>query len=127
MKTPLILVVLLVTGCASQPTVENPPMRPGGPNWAEVDKSVQRIEERKKNEPRFVETARTQDQGFSKMSDDDYASVLNAARSDVRKENPKMSDGDLETEATKRADEAKRKYELTFSRSASSTYEWKEP
>lgn len=127
MKTPFILVVVLVTGCSSQPHAENPPMRPGGPNWVEVDKSVQRIKERKANKPLLVETERTQDQGFGKMSADDYASVLDAARSDVRKENPKMSDGDIENEATKRADEAKRKYELTFSRSAGSTYEWKKP
>jgi hypothetical protein len=118
----------LLAGCASSLQVEsNPPMRPGGPNWDEVDKSVQRIKEREKNQPRLVETVRTQEQGFHQMSDDDYASVLDGARSDVRKAFPKMADGEVEKEATKQADEAKRQYEHAISSSASSSYEWKKP
>jgi len=102
-------------------------MRAGGPNWEEVDKSVQRVKERERSKARLVETGRTQEQGFRQMSDEDYAAALESAREDVRKASPKISDGDLEKEAVKRADEAKRKYELSVSSSASSTYEWKKP
>ena len=56
MKMLSLLVGLFVVGCASQSQVENPAMRPGGPDWAEVDKSVQRIKERERNKARFVET-----------------------------------------------------------------------
>lgn len=121
------IVLAFLTGCASLPPEPNPPMRSGGPDWSEVDKSVQRIKEREKNKPRLVETERMQDQGFRKMSDEDYTAVLDAARDDARKANPKSSADDLEKEATKRADEAKRQYEHAVSSSASSSYEWKKP
>lgn len=127
MKLPLLLIVVLVAGCASQPQVANPPMRVGGPNWGEVDKSVQRLKERNANNSRLVETQRSHEEGFGKMSDDDYASVLAAARSDVRRDNPSMADDDIEKEANTRADKARREYELTFSHTAGSTYEWKTP
>lgn len=126
MRRALLLLPFLA-GCATTSPVDNPPMRPGGPNWEEIDKSVQRIKDREKNKPRLVETARHEEQGFARMTDEDYASVLDAARVDVRKANPKMSDADIETEATKRADQAKRDYERSFSRSAGSTLEWKRP
>ncbi len=118
----------VLAGCASTSSPEaNPPMRAGGPNWEEVDKSVERIKEREKNKARLVESTRSEEQGFRPMTDDEYAAALDAARADVKKANPKMSDGDVEKEAAKRADQAKRQAELTFSRSAGSTYELKKP
>jgi hypothetical protein len=61
------------------------------------------------------------------MSDDDYAAELDNARAEVKKSNPKMSDNDVEAEATRRADQAKRRYELGVQHNASSTYELKKP
>ena len=126
-----ILFAAVLAGCVSQvesfPESANLPMRPGGPNWDEVDKSVRRIKDRESGRPRLVETERSTEQGFRTMSDEDYASVLDAARSDIRKANPKLVDRDVEQQATKRADEAKRQYELSVSSSASSSYEWKKP
>jgi hypothetical protein len=128
MKALPIALLLLLTGCAATPSAESqPPMRPGGPDWAEVDRSVQRIKDREKNRPRLVETERIVEQGPRAMSDDDYAAVLEAARADVRKASPKLAESDVEKEAAKRADEAKRQYEHSFSSSASSSYEWKKP
>src|SRR5262245_40062356 len=118
---------LLLAGCASAPQAENPPMRAGGPNWEEVDKSVQRIKDRERNKPQLVETGRTQEQGFRQMSDDDYVAALDAARSEVKKANPKMTDADVENAATKQADHAKWVYEHSVSSSASSSYELKRP
>jgi hypothetical protein len=134
-RAAFALALLLLAGCASTPPAANPPMPPGGPNWEKVDESVARIKEREKNKGRLVETERssgsTTEQGYFKMSDEDYAAALDSARADVKKANPKMSDADVETEATKRADAAKQKYENTYSvrtsTSASSSYEWKKP
>src|SRR3954467_8008416 len=118
-----ILLLGGVAGCASPGTnAPNPPMRPGGPNWEEVDKSVQRVKERESGKARLVETERTQEQGFRAMSDEEYAAAFDSARLEVRKSNPKMSETDLEKEAAKRADEAKRQYERAVHSSASSTY-----
>ena len=118
---------LLLAGCASAPPPENPPMRAGGPNWEEVDKSVKRLKDREKNPPQLVETGRTQEQGFRPMSDEDYAAALDAARAEVRKANPKMADADVENAATRQADHAKWVYEHSVTSSASSSYEWKKP
>lgn len=127
MKTPFLVLLLPLAGCATSPPADNPPMPPGGPNWEEVDKSVQRIKEREKDKGHLVETERKVEQGSPTMSDTDYAAALDSARDEVRKANPKMSDSDVENEATKRADKAKRQYESSLSTSASSSYEWKKP
>ncbi len=130
MKTVAPLLALLLSACASTPradTAANPPMRPGGPDWDAVDRSTQRTKEREENRPRLVETARSQEQGFRTMSDDDYAAALDAARADLRKANPKISDGDLEQQAAQRADHAKWQYEHSPYSSASSSYELQRP
>jgi outer membrane murein-binding lipoprotein Lpp len=102
---PALIGAALLAGCATEvekiPEHTNPPMRPGGPNWEEVDKSVQRIKDREAGRPRLVETVRATEQGFHEMSADDYAAALDAARADLRKANPKISDSDLEQQATK--------------------------
>jgi hypothetical protein len=126
-----ILIATLLAGCESRvesiPEKTNPPMRPGGPNWNEVDKSVQRIKEREQGRGRLVETASSTEQGFHPMSDDDYAAILESARADIRKSTPKISVADLEQQATKRADQAKHDYEHAVASRASSSYEWKKP
>ena len=129
MKIPLTpLATLLVAGCASSTSAPPPePLSGKGPNWEEIDKTVQRVKEREKNKGQLVETERTTEQGFFPMSDADYAAALDSARADVRKANPKMSDADVETEAVKKADAAKYAAEHAYSARASSTYEWKKP
>jgi hypothetical protein len=135
MKSALPLAAaLLLIGCASpsaDTSTNPPPAAPAGsstgPNWEEIDKTVQRVKERERNKPRLVETETHTDTGFAKMSDDDYAAELDQARAEVKKANPKMSDGDVETEAAKRADQAKRRYELGVQHNAGSTYELKKP
>lgn len=123
---PLALFALLC-GCATTQLPDDTPMRPGGPDWAAVDKSVERVKERERNKPRLTETERTSEAGFPTMTDEDYATALDTARGEVKKANPKMSESDIETEATKRAEEAKRQHENTFSRSTSVKYELKTP
>lgn len=132
MKAALTLVLgfLFVAGCAS--TTEKPATSAGsprttGPNWEAVDKTVERVRARERAKLQAVETERTVEAGFFPMSDEEYAAALDSARAEIRKANPKMSDGDVESEATKRADEAKRRHEATFTRRASSTYELKRP
>ena len=129
MRTVFPCVILAVlAGCATPRTTDaNAPMRAGGPNWAEVDASAERVRERNRSKSRFVETERTQEQGFRRMSDEDYAAELEGARAEVRKANAGWSDAEIEAEAVKRADEAKRRYELTVHGTARSTYEWKTP
>jgi hypothetical protein len=133
-KICIVICALFLAGCANSPNggsqpavVTGPPMRTGGPNWEEIDKSVQRIKERESGKPRLVETDRKVEQGFFPMSDADYAAALASARDEVRKANPKMSESAVETEAIKRADDAKRSYEHSHSSTATSTYEWKKP
>lgn len=133
-KLYVIISALLVAGCANSPNggsqpavVTGPPMRTGGPNWEEVDKTVQRIKERESGKPRLVETDRKVEQGFFAMPDADYATALASARDEVKKANPKYSESAVETEAIKRADDAKRSYEHAHSSTATSTYEWKKP
>ena len=127
MKTPLVLALVLLAGCAHKKQAQNPPMPPGGPNWAEVDKSAQRVKEREQNKPRFVETKRVEEEGFLKMSDKDYADALEDAKLAVRKEHPDWSASDVEREATKRSDQARIRYESSYSKRSSSTYELKTP
>jgi hypothetical protein len=127
MKTFAVSALLVLSGCATAPSDSNPPMRAGGPNWEEVDKSVQRIKERENQKGRLVETERKVEQGFLPMSDVDYSAALASARDEVRKANPKMSEGEVEAEAITRADQAKWRYEHSPSTRASSTYEWKTP
>jgi hypothetical protein len=119
-----------VAGCASSnapPSVAvDPPANAGrGPNWEEIDKTVQRVRAREEDKPRLVETSRTTDTGFRTMTDDEYTTQLEKAREEVRKASPKMAAKDVEAEATKRADAAKRSYERSVSTRASSTYEVK--
>lgn len=117
-----------LAGCASPVKVDsNPPMRPGGPNWEEVDRTAQRVKEREQNKPRLVEVERSQEQGFRRMSDEDYAAELDRARAEAKKADPKRADAEIEKEAVRRADEARRGYERSVQSSASSTYEWKKP
>lgn len=128
MKPLLLALFTLLCGCATTQRPEDVAMRPGGPDWAAVDKSVERVKERERNKPRLaVETERTSESGYFAMPDEEYAAALDTARSEVRKANPTMSDRDVEAEATKRADEAKRRHESTFSHRASVKYELKKP
>lgn len=130
---PMLAVALGLCGCASlQPdaaagATPAPTASSRGPNWEEIDKSVQRVREREQKRTRLVETGRNVEHGFFPMSDEDYAAALDAAREEVRKQNPKMAEGDVEKEATKRADEAKRGYESSHTTRASSTYELSKP
>ena len=127
MRTLLVASILLA-GCASTPRVEdNPPMRSGGPNWDEVDKTVQRVKERERPKSAVVETERTAEAGFFVMTDEEYAAALEAARTEVRKAHPKWSDPEVEAEATKRADQAKRRQEASFTRRSTSKFEIKSP
>ena len=130
-RRALALAALLLAGCASpshppSATVAPPP-RAGGPNWGAVDGTVQRVRERERTKLQAVETERTVESGFFAMTDDEYAAALESARSEVRKANPKMSESDIEAEAVKKADEAKRRHEQSFTRRASSTYQIKSP
>lgn len=128
MKLPALALAALLAGCATTQRPDDTPMRPGGPDWTAVDKSVDRVKERERNKPKIlVETGRTSESGYFAMTDDEYATALESARAEVRKANPKMSDRDVETEATKRADEARRKHENTFTQRAGVTYELKKP
>jgi hypothetical protein len=136
----LLLTPLLWVGCASSPTpFARDPALPANaaaqdqaqttktPNWEEIDKTSQRVREREKKKAEFVETSRTVEQGFLPMSGADYTAALDAARADVRKANPKWTDSDVETEAIKRADQAKWRAEHSYSTRASSTYELRKP
>lgn len=103
------------------------PANGSGPNWNEIDRTVQRVKEREGSKLRLVETERTTSSGFAKMTDEEYAAALETAREEISKANPKLSDRDVEAAAVKQADEAKRRAELTYTQSASSTYEVKRP
>jgi hypothetical protein len=59
------------------------------------------------------------------MSDADYQAALDSARAEVKKAIPKWPDADVETEATKRADQAKYQAEHILSTRASSSFEVK--
>jgi hypothetical protein len=133
MKTALTIALGLffVAGCASSShspsTTVGPPPNTARPNWDAVDKTVQRVRERERAKLQAVETERTVESRFLAMTEEEYAAALDSARSEVRRSNPKMSEGDVEAEAVKRADEAKRSHEQSFTRRASSTYELKRP
>lgn len=131
MKPPLRLwwaVLPVLAGCATTPPpAPEPPMRAGGPNWAEIDKTVQRVKAREQAKPQFVETSRTVESGFRSMSEADYATALDNARDEVRRANPKFDDAAVEREAVRRADRAKWDYEHAYSSSGSSSYELKKP
>jgi hypothetical protein len=58
------------------------------------------------------------------MPDGDYAAALASAADEVRKANPKLSDSEVETEAVKRADEAKRKYENSYRTTTTTSVKW---
>ncbi len=127
MKLPYPALSLLLAGCATTQSPDDVPMRPGGPDWAAVDKSVERVKERERSKPKLVETERTSEAGFRPMTDEEYATALEIARIEVRKANPKMAEAVLEAEAIKRADEAKRQHESSFSRSVRVDYELRKP
>jgi hypothetical protein len=129
----LALIVLSVAGCTSAPSdptraTKDAAIQPANPavskapNWAEIDQTVQRIKEREKSRSSWKITDKVES-GFFPMSDEDYASALNSARDEIRKANPKMSDSDVETNAVRRADEARSNYENSFRQRASTTYE----
>jgi hypothetical protein len=99
------------------------PIAPG-PNWDEVDKTIERVRERERTKLRAIETKRTVESGFFVMTEEEYAAAL-TARGEVRKANPALSESEVEAEATKRADEAKRHHDASFQRRASSTFEIK--
>ncbi len=127
----LPIVALTIADCASTvppiaSTNTSAPTGPG-PNWEEIDKTVQRVRAREENKPKLVETVRTSETVFPTMTDDEYVVELEKARDEVKKANPEMETKEVEAEATKRADAAKHSYEHTISRSASSTYELKRP
>jgi hypothetical protein len=133
MKTPsaITLCLLLGAGCANSTRMRDqpvpPPLTGPGPNWAEIDKTVERVKEREQTKLRVVETGRTIESGFFSMTDEEYAQALEDARAAVRKAEPKLSETEIESEAVKRADEARRRHELAFTQRASSTYELKKP
>lgn len=126
------VVGLLFTSCASSPearqaTTPGAAVSAAGPNWSEIDRTVERVRQREESKLRLVETERTTSEGFGKMTDEEYAAALDSARDEVRKAHPKLSDADVEAAAVKQADEARRAVERTFTRSASSTFELKRP
>lgn len=124
----LLLLATLLAGCATTQRPDDTPMRAGGPDWAAVDKSVERVKERERNKPRLVvESERTAEAGYFAMTEDEYATALDTARAEIKKANPKMSDRDVETEASKRADEARRKHENTYQQRVGVSYEFKRP
>ena len=133
MKTTLTIALglLFCAGCASSSrspgAIVSPSPATGGPNWDAVDKTVQRVKERERAKLQAVETERTVESGFFAMTDEEYATALESARVEIRKANPKMSEGEVESEAIRRADEAKRRHEQSFTRRASSTFELKRP
>lgn len=114
-------------GCANKSpghAVATPPATPSaGPNWAEIDQTVARVKARERAKRRFVEVERTEQAGFSTMTEEEYAEALEVARAEIRKEQPGISDKDLEAAATRRADAARQSFSHT--RSASSTYQLK--
>jgi hypothetical protein len=133
----IIVAFVTLAGCTTAPDTEPAAARASAPtpapekiNWEEVDKSTARVKERKNRESdRKVTTTETVEQGFLPMSDDEYVAALTSATEEVRKANPKMSDWEVDTEARKRADEAKRQYENSFrTRASTSTkVEWSSP
>jgi hypothetical protein len=129
-----VSVVLLVAvsllhnlGCASSsrsPSASDvPPPRAGGPDWEEVDKTVARVKERERVRKSAVTTTYSTESGFFPMTDDEYAAALESARAEVRKANPDLSASDVESEAVKRADEAKRQQDMAFTGRAKATVE----
>lgn len=125
-----IAVVLLCAGCAlkeSKIAADSRPMPPGGPDWTKVDESAARAKAREESKPRLVETQRTEERGYLKMTDEEYAKVLACALDEVRRANPSWSELAVETEARKRADQAKWDQENSYTVRSSSTYEWKSP
>lgn len=136
----MLAVLPLLGGCASSPTpyAQDPalpanaaatpqPQSTKTPNWDEVDKTVQRVRAREQQRPQMVETQRIVESGYFPMTDEQYAAALDSARADVRKANPKWNESEVETEAVKRADQAKDKAEHTYVERASSTYEYRKP
>lgn len=133
MKYPIASLALLIgfAGCASlsshtKPAQqgESPAPAPEKVNWEEVDRSTARTKERGEKKPADVTKTDTVEQGFLKMSTDDYVSALASAMSDVRQEHPDWSQAAVETEAVRRADEAKRKYESSYSTRTSTEVKW---
>ncbi len=121
----------MLAGCASpshspSATIATP-QRAGSPNWDAIDGTVQRVKERERTKLQAIETERTVESGYFAMTDEEYATALESARSEVRKSNPKLPESEVESEAVKKADEAKRRHEQSFTRRASSTYELKRP
>jgi hypothetical protein len=137
MKTGLVFVfsLLALAGCVSAPEGAtssahgpSPAPAPEKINWTEVDKSSARVKEREKAKPASnVTVTDNVESGFFLMSDDDYETALTSATEEIRKANPKMSDSEVEIEAGKRADEARRKYENSYRTRASTSVQWKSP
>lgn len=115
-----MVLAILVAGCTSAPRVDPPPSASvaptTGPNWAEIDRTVERIKEREKNKRahRTVETESKTEHGFFPMTEAEYATAFANASNELRKANPKWTEAEIEAEARKRADDAKRRHELTF-------------
>lgn len=133
MKPHAIAIVglLTLTGCASQDgkssAVPSPAPSPQNVDWDAVDKSTARTKERleksgwKKTETQTVES------GFLPMSDEDYATALADATTAVRRENPKWSDSEVEDKARERAEEAKRKFENSYTTRTTTSVKWTSP
>jgi hypothetical protein len=125
----VILTLLLATACETSSRTSATDVRAhpssSGPNWEEIDKTVQRVNDRKQTKGRLVETERTTEAGFFPMTEEEYAEALETARAEVRKEKPKLAESEVETEAVKRADQAKTRQEQAFTQRASSRFEYK--
>lgn len=111
---PLVLwfCVILLAGCTtadmpdmSPPPPDNPPMPTGGPNWQNVDRTVERMRQRDGRKPAGAAIAP------KKMTEAQYDAALKRAREEIRQANPQLSDTQLEWRAIQQADAEKAAYE----------------
>jgi hypothetical protein len=133
MKTPpaITLALLVGAGCASSTRMREPNVPPSpvgaGPNWAAIDRTIERVKKREQTRLRVVKTERRVEAGFFPMTDEDYAQALDAARAAVKKAQPKLAEAETESEAVRQAEEARRRHEQSFTQRTSSTFELKKP
>jgi len=136
MAPPWIFCLLGLAGCTSLPdgktvpaetAASTPAPRPQNINWEEVDKSTARSKERQQKSAWAKTESSSVERGYFSMSDEDYAAALASATDEIKKANPKLSDSDVETKARERADDAKRKYENSYTTRASTSVKWTSP
>lgn len=128
MRFLLLLLPLLFLACSKKPDtppVTATPMRPGGPDWEAVDKTVQRVKDRAKSKPRLVETSRTTEQGFAPMTDEEYEELRHQLWDDIHKSRPDLSEFEVDRLSKALADQKRQQSELRYRSTTSSTYEWK--